>query len=233
MFVLYYYKAGDAAHNVFTDLSCRRDPDFNSLTFGICRPPLRKRLFQLNTPITFLFYTIQSGSQALLLTALVHVKTQFPTHTAASNVLTGQVPTNLLVPANPCRCKTVFNSAMTQTIPYAPQCSCQSYISRANTPFFIFDRQTALIRVASPVRLPFPVLLNLIPSFFSKYPTRKTWSKFQQATSNDIHEICDPLEQKALEAYFASQSVTPGFPIGAAFDHRLKRSCSGSKCDSN
>jgi hypothetical protein len=199
---LYYYLAYDPHGGEFRDLSCRPDPDFSTLSLGICRTPLRKRFARLaaHGPIELIFYTVRQPEQTLLLTARLTVDTIFQSHDTAAVVLQVKSRWNLLVPGNPCTKRTVFRKGMRTTMPANPECDCLHYIGRSASPYLTFDGETAALRVSDPVELPFAHLKQLCPDFFRANPVRRQWYRFQSSTSNDCHFVSDIGEQNALRA---------------------------------
>lgn len=200
MLFLYFYRAGNPAHGDFQDLSCRTDPDLDALTFGICRPPLRRRLAARPDiqSSTIVFYTVAPRTPVLLITAVVDVAQIFRTHVLAAGTLPPPYPTNLLTDGNPCRCGTTYTGNVSATKPRTPACDCTYYFGRQNTPYFQFHRRSPASWQKNPVSLPFPELQKLCPAFFRLHSRRQTWPSFQQATSNDCHEISDPREEATL-----------------------------------
>ena len=210
MFALYFYRALDPVRGEFDDLSCRRDPDFDHLTLGICRPAVRKLMCEeaLKGRVSIVFYTRKPHVPALFLRALLTLKSDgvFGSHReAADDGLSRPLPYNLLVPRNRCICGTAFSnrSAMRSK---DPDCDCARYVGRESTPYLRFDKDAARIP-GEPIEVDFEQLKSFLPKYFRRWPTRKAWGVFQKAVQNSVHMIEDKDEQDALRALFREVPV--------------------------
>jgi hypothetical protein len=200
MLLLYFYKAANPADGDFRDCSCRKDPDLEVLSLGICRPALRRRLASRKdaSSLSVMFYTTGDGAPTLHITALVQISRVYSSHAHAESSFRGRRPSNLLVDNNPCRYGTTYRNGVIATGPSPRRCYCRRYSGRAGSQYFRFKKKTSLIRVKNPITIPFEELTTLCPRFFNTHPKRRTWQKFQQATSNTCHEIFDPIEAQSL-----------------------------------
>lgn len=214
---LYFYRA---AHPVagpdadFNDASCRPDPDFDHGTIGLCRPGLRSKAARLARdygPVDLLFYADGPDASSIALVALARVGGTFPDHQSARPSFSGMLPSNLMLPGNPCLLGTAVDAETGRLLPSTlpSGCSCDYYVGRAGTTYIKLDRETMVLRRENPLILPLRALTKLAPrGIGSRWPENLEMGTFNRGTQNGARWLREPAEARALRDYFLNRATT-------------------------
>lgn len=141
LLVLWPYQARErtGAHPDLRDGSCRPDPDFDSLTLGLCRPAGRSKIlkaFETKVPVYVCFCFQKPRKNVLTVVAVLRVRHAYPEHDSAARELQGQRPLNLMV--NPSAC--LFAKGERRP------CACDKYERLVRTPYIVFRGRAVLRR---------------------------------------------------------------------------------------
>lgn len=220
--LLYPYNSRDwfqVERGDLRDGSCRPDPDFVTMTLGLCRPPLRALLHRqwqaghLQGGLDFAFFTRTRRGPDVALVAWLTLVNIFSSHAAA--VSAGCTPSlNLMRRGSTCLNGTTYRG---RSLPRSTRCGCVLYAQRIQTPYLILEAtRPNAIRLTAPLGLSFARLQLLLSGYLtSKWPAGvPEFGTFMQAGQGWGHRITDAADIRRLSTAFegAPASLGPAAP---------------------